>query len=595
MKLNSSQTNNNNSNSSIRNQATSSSSIKVRKKKILLLKMKSLEAYKLFKESTQFTKQIGKNNNQKINNYLFIEKYLNKYNSNPFLYYIKITNQLLFNASNHLVSIFKENLIWNVSYDYIKSYFIIKKSKDLLPKIGYYYNTYSFFFPIYFPLEDLNDILSKNIKIKMKLLQITENDEDFTEEKKDIDKNIIDNNESKVKKKLEKMEKTQKQFHKESKDRKLINTTDIKTENSCSLSKYFGLDSIIKNKENSNYGSNNNFENQIINYSLLDKIKKSYKEKKENNLNFSLELASIIKTFEENEKDYYKNLKPKIKSCNNKKLKKLTNQLFSRQIKYKTNSNFYKHKYKNTKNNNIIDISFRDNHKVYKHPKAKVNKNLSTNKVNIPIILNNKKRKNKSELKKLEKKINGIIYEHCLTFHEEEKYNKSNNLNNDIINREKKINIQKKKNNSMPKKEICKNNITKLKSKKSKTFKIIICNNKYKNNDIRNNLKNNIYKIKNLSFNDSDKNNINKKADNIRIKIEDTLKKIKNNKNTRNRNDDIDICQSQRYCFQKDLFKLNTSKKIIVIKNKLYNNSVNFTKFKTQNMTLNSSYKESSS
>ena len=63
----------------------------------------------------------------------------------------------------------------------------------IIPKIGIYYQTYTLFFPNFFPLRDLNFIIAKYIKHKKQLLEISEN-EYIQEEIKEIDKNIILNN-----------------------------------------------------------------------------------------------------------------------------------------------------------------------------------------------------------------------------------------------------------------------------------------------------------------------------------------------------------------------------------------------------------------
>ena len=327
-------------NNNSENITNADSPIKVRKRYNTSMNDKSLELFKFYKKSNHF---------KKINFYIYISKNLNKYNSYPFYFYIKISNQLLFNFPNHLVSTFKDNLIWNENYDYFKNYYLLNKSNELLPKIGNYYQTYTLFIPVYFPLKDIKGIISKYIKNKMKILEMTVNDNDNKEELKEIDKKIIDNNtNTKMNIKENNNDKEKVKIESFNENKKLINSGDIKTENSFSVSNYFGLDSMIKFKENSNFGGLNNFENQILNYSLLNKIKTEHKnlknkDKEKGNLDFSLELASIIQSFEENEKNYMKkNRTPNSNSYNNQQSKIFSNNTFISNItNYKTNINFY--------------------------------------------------------------------------------------------------------------------------------------------------------------------------------------------------------------------------------------------------------------
>ena len=329
------------------------SPIKVNKKLPNLIKVDSSGSFKFYKISYSTKKKEAKR--RKINLNRIIKINLINYNSYPYNFYIKITNQLLFNFPNHLVTIFKDNLIWNQKYDYIKNYFLLKKSKELLPKLGNYYQTYTLFIPIYFPLMDLQSIISKVIKNKKKYLEISENVDTIKDEIKDIDKNIIESNLNNENEKIindNDKEITNKESNKQNNNNKLINTTEIKTENSCSVSNYFGFDSVIKFKDNSNYGENNNFENQLINYSLLNKIKNKHKNKKhedKTNLDFSQELASIIQNFEENEKKYYmKRRTPSTKNYNAQNINFcLKNKFFSKMKKNKTNNKIYKKGYMN--------------------------------------------------------------------------------------------------------------------------------------------------------------------------------------------------------------------------------------------------------
>ena len=284
--------------------------IKVRKKASLTNKINSIESSKIFRLTNPTHKKIKSSRTIA----LMILNNLNKYNSFPLYYYKKIANQILFNIPHHLVSVFKDYLIWNGNYDYFRNFYCRSKSQELLPKLGNYYETYTLFTPIYFPLFDLSYIIRKYIKIKMKYLEMTEGDDDMREQIKDLEKNILDDainiENNNINNFNENKEVLSQDSNKENNDKKIINSTDIKTENSNSVSNYFGIDSIIKSKETINISTNyeNDNNSYINNYCLLDQIKINNSNKNDNkkmNPDFSLELVSIIQSFETNQKNIY--------------------------------------------------------------------------------------------------------------------------------------------------------------------------------------------------------------------------------------------------------------------------------------------------
>jgi hypothetical protein len=363
---------NNNKNSEIK--IYSNSPIKVNRKVPSLIKVNYLESYKLFTLSNRNKKNKNKKRLNIDLNY-FVNNNLQKYNSHPYYFHIKIANQILFNLPYHLVSLFKDYLTWYENYDYLKNYYNKEKSIELIPKLGFYYQTYTLFIPIYFPLTDLENLISKYIKNKMKYLEISEgdNDDDMKVEKKETDKDLVENKNVHNSKDMNNKEsyKENEKINGNNKDdnnnnNKLINTSEIRSENSCSLSNFFGIESVIKIKENSNYGVNNNFENQLINYSLLEQIKaknknKNKKSKDKVNIDYSLELAEIIQSFEEKERSYYQNHNKKnIKNNIEKHNDFLKSKIQESTYKSKTNQNFYQMKSegnnkinKNNKKNNI--------------------------------------------------------------------------------------------------------------------------------------------------------------------------------------------------------------------------------------------------
>ena len=616
----------------------SSSPIKVRKKQPHLIKVNSLESFKLFGLSSRNRRNLIKNELTKINLNLFINNNIMRHNTYPSYYYIKIANQILFNLPNHLVSTFKDYLIWNENYDYLKNFYNLEKSIELIPKLGNYYETYTLFIPIYFPLTDLKSLISKYIKNKMKFFEVTEEDnENLKDEIKDIDKNIIENNDNINKDNNnikinnngtnnENNKKENNELNKENNEKKLINTTEIRTEKSCSVSNYFGIDSIIKPKENSNFGVNNNFENQLINYSLLEQIKYRYKNKKDkdkenDNLDYSLELAAIIQSFEEKERNYYENNKNRlINSCKTKKQND-----FSQNInKYRTNNNFYRLKLKDNSKiiksvNNRINSKLKINNQKLNYKlknivstsrKHKVNSNIENYKQNFYNLKN--KTKNKS---------NDFYSENHQTIIPE-KIQILNKNNNDLFAKDNTINADLNKNNyhtyiENKKKTLCilqknlhnaftpkDNNESNSELNSIKYKKIIKKKNKsmiYKiikkdnNNSIH--IDNNIYsknknkKINNLSLNFMNKFNSNKS--NIfynKISSSPILKLNIMKKSSRNRYDDIGRSKSYRHCVQRDNLSFNSKKIIFVNRKKEMTNSIIDSKTSKQN-TLTTSFK----
>ena len=133
----------------------SNSPIKVRKKLDSLIKVNSAETFKLIKISNQSKQKVLKYKIKSINFNVFIRKNLFKYNSYPFYFYIKISNQLLLNFPNHLVSIF-------ICLFGFLCLIILNISIEINPFNSDYWIYVLFIFPKYilFPLSDVfNEII----------------------------------------------------------------------------------------------------------------------------------------------------------------------------------------------------------------------------------------------------------------------------------------------------------------------------------------------------------------------------------------------------------------------------------------------------
>ena len=134
-------------------------------------------------------------------------KKLYRFDCNIKQYYIKIINDIIMDANKHLVSIFKNYLIWDDQNEYLKRYYFSYEIEFRFKPIVSYYKEYTKFFPIYYCNLEIIQILLENIKRKTKYLKEIENNENnFSYEINSIsnyfdDKEIINSNNNKINKK----------------------------------------------------------------------------------------------------------------------------------------------------------------------------------------------------------------------------------------------------------------------------------------------------------------------------------------------------------------------------------------------------------
>ena len=107
---------------------------------------------------------------------------LKKYNVNEDMYNKKIINDIIYDENKHIVSEFKNYLLWDENSDFLKRFYYLHESINRLPKINYYYEKYTLFPPVYFCLDDLVKIMVKNVKRKKKYLEMLEELEDNNED-----------------------------------------------------------------------------------------------------------------------------------------------------------------------------------------------------------------------------------------------------------------------------------------------------------------------------------------------------------------------------------------------------------------------------
>ena len=126
-----------------------------------------------------------------FSNFSVIQKNLKKYSTTPRKYHIFIINSIIFDHRIHKVAVFKNNLLWDESSEFLKRFYKIRESVERIPKISEYYEKYTLFPPVYFGFEGLIVIImNKWTKRKKNYLEYIEDHEDEKEEKKKRKKNI---------------------------------------------------------------------------------------------------------------------------------------------------------------------------------------------------------------------------------------------------------------------------------------------------------------------------------------------------------------------------------------------------------------------
>ena len=124
-------------------------------------------------------------------NYSAIQKNLKKYSASQRKYRIFIINSIIFDHRIHKVAVFKNNLLWDESSEFLKRFYRIRESIERIPRISEYYVKYTLFPPVYYGLEGLIVIImNKWTKRKKNYLEYIEDHEDETEAKNKKNKNI---------------------------------------------------------------------------------------------------------------------------------------------------------------------------------------------------------------------------------------------------------------------------------------------------------------------------------------------------------------------------------------------------------------------
>ena len=92
-----------------------------------------------------------------------------KYMTSRDLYNVKIVNDIIYNENTHIVSVFKDFLIYDDVSEFLKRFYNVNEAVNRLPKIFDFYDKYSKVFPNYVILGE-NKYMFKNIERKQRLI-----------------------------------------------------------------------------------------------------------------------------------------------------------------------------------------------------------------------------------------------------------------------------------------------------------------------------------------------------------------------------------------------------------------------------------------
>ena len=299
-----------------------------------LIKKEEYEVYDLFSQHSNY-----------LYLYLITHHNLIKYNTTKKKYNISIINSIIFDQRIHKVAVFKNNLLWDETSEFLKRFYKQKESIERIPKIAEYYQKYTLFPPVYFGLEGfVLIIMNKWTKRKKNYLEYIEDHEEERERKKNKKKNTY--------------------FEPLISPSLITNKTSSKSiisKNTLDLSKYDN-ESIKKIINNKNYYLNSNMKN--YNKAIYNNSK-DIKKEKINSLSFSEIIDDLSSQYsiilnndtnnniisnKENNKKYKKNQN---NNANKKNIKERRNEINVN----KARNTYYSNTSNNSKINNMIKPS----------------------------------------------------------------------------------------------------------------------------------------------------------------------------------------------------------------------------------------------
>ena len=394
----------------------------------------------------------------------FNKKYKIKYNPKR-MYNELIMHTLLFNKNTHLVSTFKDYMIYDYIDEFFKRFYTYIETFERLPKFALFYKNYlKFFCQPCFSNFIFNSLVQKNREKKAEIFY----NKNFRENNKEApeDEGIIEDTDNEEEEGIGKS-KIEKTIFNETVRKKIEQISPIT--NSMNLPE---SETYLKSDQS---GLLISFENES---SLKNILKNMINNKKKMKNKFGEEMSSIIKVkLNNNEVDVKNNTIHKNSSSNNKKNSK--NSSKNNTSKKKENINTYKNKNNNfnkEKKNNKINIKDKNNGIITKIIKYNTNKN------------NNINKKNKLKSKYMTEKLPFISSNNLF-----------NNKNNIVVNNE-----NKDKNIYIKKIELIKLNKTRSNSNRNTKFKDkLSANNINSDNSKNNNINNNNVNNRNTNNNNN--------------------------------------------------------------------------------------------
>ena len=280
---------------------------------------------------------------------------LEKYNSTP-LFYQKFQILLLMeNANTHLVSIFKDHLLFDDMTEFFREYYVQKEIFSRLKTIFDYYESSSYLFPNYTAINE-GKYIYRNIIRKQKLIDYLEDLEDKMKEKEEK-KNLKNKTKLKNNNQIEQSSSSCEVVF----DTKIYENIRKETENDSKINELFcvgnnsnDLDSFSSILKLAEELKERDSKNKDINNSTI-------KEKK--NINHHQKINSITENINETERKIYvsrrTNMNQNPKIYNKKTIKKGIKNININNFKNKNNSGLITRNFNLTernKNNNKLNL-----------------------------------------------------------------------------------------------------------------------------------------------------------------------------------------------------------------------------------------------
>ena len=407
------------------------------------IKKKALDSYDIIKKeivNTITNYDLNDTNSKKnkkdkiIKKSSIIFKNLKKYSITKKVYDIFIINSIIFDQKMHIVSTFKNYLLWDETSEFLKRFYNKAESLERIPNISQYYQSYTLFAPVYFGLSpSIALIMNEWTKNKKAYLEYLEDKEDEDNEKKKY--NLQDLN-----------------------FKKLIDT-ELLLNSESSNSKSQGSKKTI---DLTMYDKIDSFFLKDINLSLMDKDKQEIDNKVKNK---NSSLSKIMEDLSSHYSIYIANsYKPKVseenkfsKNNNNSKSRKIESKkeikknnknivlsdkiLFSFTNLYKKRNKKKKKFHAGTCNNSSSKVKRSQIYEKNNQDKKSKDKIIPKNKININKNLSNiLKKKINSQINNLKNRINNFTRNKSILKEKKEnnkRYtltNVNNSCNNNSIN-----------------------------------------------------------------------------------------------------------------------------------------------------------------